>query len=118
MITTIHLNRVRIYAFHGCMEAEQRVGNYFEIDVDLNVDAEKAMISDNLSDALNYVEVYDIINREMQIKSKLLENVAYRIVKSIRENFSADILKGGRLKIAKMNPPIGEIEKVAFEVNF
>ncbi len=46
-----------------------------------------------------------IIKEEMDIPSKLLENVALRIVKRVKATYPAV----GRitLSVAKMNPPIG-----------
>ena len=108
----IEIEGMKFYAFHGHFEAEQIVGNEFIVDLRLETDCNKAAISDNLVDALNYQVVYEIVKREMAQPSKLLENVAKRILDSLKFQFTSII--NVSVKISKMNPPMGgEIEKVS-----
>lgn len=118
MISTIQLNQIQIYAYHGCYAEEQIVGNNFIVDVSLNVDTTIAAESDNIKDALNYVEVYDIVKHEMAIKSHLLENVVARICKHIKTRFNGNGLVGGTVKVAKLAPPVGgQMESVSVMMN-
>ncbi len=108
----IKIEGMRFYAFHGHFEAEQIVGNEFLIDIKINTDCTKAAETDNLENALNYQSVYEIIQQQMDIKSKLLENVAKRILDALYLEFSK--IEKIKLKISKLNPPMGgEIEKVS-----
>ena len=108
----IKIEGMRFYAFHGHFEAEQIVGNEFLIDIKINTDCTKAAETDNLENALNYQSVYEIIQQQMDIKSKLLENVAKRILDALYLEFSK--IEKTKLKISKLNPPMGgEIEKVS-----
>lgn len=108
----IEIEGMKFYAFHGHFEAEQIVGNEFIVDLRLETDCNKAAISDNLVDALNYQVVYEIVKREMAQPSKLLENVAKRILDSLKFQFTSII--NVSVKISKINPPMGgEIEKVS-----
>ena len=108
----IEIEGMRFYAYHGHFKAEQVVGNYFEVYVRLETDCSKAAQSDNLEDALNYQAVYESIQKEMQIKSALLENVVERILDALYAEFPA--IEKARVKISKMNPPMGgEIERVS-----
>jgi dihydroneopterin aldolase len=59
----IKLNEMEFYAFHGCYNEERMVGNNFLVDISMDTDMEKASRSDNLHDALNYAQVYDIEGR-------------------------------------------------------
>ena len=108
----IEIEGMQFYAFHGHFEAEQIVGNNFQVDIQFETDFSKAAISDNLNDTINYQEVYNLIKKEMQKTSRLLENVAQRILDSIFKAFpEINICK---VKISKLNPPMGgEIEKVS-----
>jgi dihydroneopterin aldolase len=86
------MNRVELvdlhfYAYHGCFEEEQIIGNSFIVNFWAEYDMMQAAKSDNIMDALNYQEVYNIIKGQMEIKSHLLENVAYRILNAIKEIF-------------------------------
>lgn len=108
----IEIEGMKFYAFHGHFEAEQIVGNNFSVDLKLETDCNKAAVSDNLDDALNYQVVYEIVKNEMEKPSKLLENVAKRILDSLKDHFTSIIYVS--VKISKMNPPMGgEIEKVS-----
>jgi len=108
----IEIEGMKFYAYHGHFEMERIVGNQFEVNIRLETDCNKAAESDNLEDALNYQKVYEVIKKEMEIKSYLLENVAKRILDSLFEQFTS-ILKAS-VKVSKMNPPMGgEIEKVS-----
>lgn len=107
MIANILLEDMRIYAYHGCYKEEQEVGNWFVVNVSLDVDTTLAAKSDDIKDALNYVAVFNVVKEEMAVKSHLLENVVDRICKKIKENFSSCGLVGGKVKVAKMAPPVG-----------
>jgi dihydroneopterin aldolase len=108
----IEIDGMRFYAFHGHFESEQIVGNDFAINLKIETDCDAAAFSDNLVDALNYQSAYEIVKKEMEKPSHLLENVAKRILDSLYDNFSS--IKNASVKISKMNPPMGgEIEKVS-----
>ncbi len=108
----IEIEGMEFYAFHGHFEAEKIVGNRFLVNVALETDCEKAAASDNLDDALNYQIVYQLIGEEMKEPSHLLEHVAGRILDRLYGEF--DSIRKAKVKISKMNPPMGgQIEKVS-----
>lgn len=102
----IKLNNMEFFAYHGHFEEETKVGNYFTVNLELKTDTSKAELSDDLEDALNYVDVYNLVNVEMEIPSKLVEHVARRIINSLYSHYPTEILNA-KLEIAKMNPPLG-----------
>jgi dihydroneopterin aldolase len=101
----IHLEDLEFYAYHGCYKEEQIAGTRFMVNLTLETNMEKAAITDDISDALNYQFVYDLVKQEMAIKSHLLENVAQRILDALFKRFSQ--LEHAVVKISKMNPPMG-----------
>ena len=108
----IEIEGMQFYAFHGHFEAEQIVGNEFRVDIKIKTDFNMAALSDDLKEALNYQTVFEIIQKEMEQKSNLLENIAKRILDSLYLNFPE--IKKAKLKISKMNPSMGgEIGKVS-----
>ena len=119
MITTssyIVLKGVRFYSFHGVMSQESRVGAHFIVNLRVGYPVEKAMQSDNVGDTLDYAALFNLVRREMDIPSKLLEHVAGRIVKAIHEQFPQ--VSSIHLRITKKNPPMGADSKGAgVEVN-
>jgi 7,8-dihydroneopterin aldolase/epimerase/oxygenase len=98
---------IRLYAHHGCMEEETRLGGNYRVDVWVDGDFSKAAESDAISDAVDYVEIYEIVKKEMAIPSKLIETVAKRIGDGIKKKYPA--LKGGEVKVVKLNAPIGGV---------
>lgn len=105
LLTTITLENMEFYAFHGCYTEEQRVGNRFRVDLTVDYNAHLAAQTDDVANALNYLALYEIVRREMRIKSHILENVALRTLKALFENFSA--LETAEIRISKLAPPLG-----------
>ena len=107
----IVLENIKIYAFHGCMKEETRIGSDYIINLNVKADLQNAAISDRLEDTVNYVDLLKIVNEEMAISSKLLEHVAERIVSRILRTMK--MVNNLQVKVAKQNPPInGNISAV------
>ena len=102
MRTSIHIGALRFYAHHGVLPQEQKVGNYFKVETTLYTDFSRALVTDELTDTLNYAEVCQIISDEMAIPSRLLEHVAGRIINSLRSHYPQ--ITGGRLIVTKEKP--------------
>lgn len=108
----IELEGMHFYAYHGFFESERVAGNEFVVDVTLEADFSRAAESDNLEDALNYQQVYDLVSQEMNEESYLLEHVANRIVKALLESFPE--AQQVKVKVTKVNPPMGgHVEKAS-----
>ena len=117
MRTSIHIGALRFYAHHGVLPQEQKVGNYFKVETTLYTDFSRALVTDELTDTLNYAEVCEIISDEMTIPSRLLEHVAGRIINSLRSHYPQ--ITGGRLIVTKEKPPIpGDIRDVSVIVEW
>jgi dihydroneopterin aldolase len=101
----IRLNGMEFYAHHGCYLEEQVIGNHFVVDLIMDTDMESASSSDELHDALNYAEAYELIKQEMSIRSHLLEHMSARILDRLFERFPQ--LDRAEVCVAKLNPPIG-----------
>ncbi|MBQ7773095.1 MAG: dihydroneopterin aldolase [Bacteroidales bacterium] len=105
MMNRVELVGMQFYAYHGCFEEEQRIGNKFVVNFWAEADLSVPARTDNIEDALNYQEVYNIIAGEMKIKSHLLENVARRILGAVKEKFP--YIENAQVQIDKLNPPLG-----------
>ncbi len=99
------LNNIRIYAFHGCMDEEERIGGDYIVNLEVETDMVQPSKSDLLEDAVDYVSLNAIVKEEMSIRSKLLEHVAQRIMDRILKQFPK--VEGVAISVAKQNPPIG-----------
>ena len=101
----IHLRQVRFHAFHGVMPQERQVGGDFVLDLKVGYPLERAMQTDEVADTLNYAALYELVAREMQQPSKLLEHVAGRMAEAIGRAFPQ--VTSIDLVLTKQNPPMG-----------
>ncbi|MBT4826131.1 MAG: dihydroneopterin aldolase [Flavobacteriaceae bacterium] len=105
------LTDIRIYAFHGCMEEEERIGSDYIVNLEVEADMKKASATDALVDAVDYVNLNTIVKEEMSVRSKLLEHVGQRIIDRILKQFP-EVLSV-EVSVAKQNPPIvGDVGEV------
>jgi 7,8-dihydroneopterin aldolase/epimerase/oxygenase len=112
----ISIEGMEFFAYHGCFEEERIIGNRFIIDISIEVETEEAELTDELSKTVNYQKVYDLVRKEMNIKSKLLEHLARRIAHAICVHFPS--VKGLSVKVSKLNPPVGgKVDKVSVIIN-
>ncbi|MCK4880896.1 MAG: dihydroneopterin aldolase [Bacteroidales bacterium] len=113
----IVIEEMEFYAFHGHYQEEQIVGNRFLVDLEMEVDLAVPANSDNLSDAVNYQQAYQIIKNEMRrTKSNLLENIGKRILDALYAEM--DGIEKTTIRIRKLNPPMGgPIKSVGIEMS-
>lgn len=104
-ISTIFLDRVRLYAFHGVEEQERRVGAWFTVSVRVQYNVGKAMETDSVHDTISYADVLQVVKREMAQTSKLLEHVAGRIARAVIAEFQG--VENVWVRVVKQNPPMG-----------
>lgn len=113
--TTIILNGMRFYAYHGCFEEEQNIGTHFIVDVELTYDAEAAVAGDEVEKSVNYQLVYKTIQKVMNESRHLIETVADHIVHEIKSDFPQ--VQHVTVKLCKLNPPLdGKTEYVAVQM--
>lgn len=103
---------MKFYAFHGVQPQEKRVGQHFTASLSLAAPLEKALASDDLADTIDYAAVYEIVKKEIDQPSCLLEHVAGRILGALKQNFPQ--LTEIELSLSKLNPPVaGEMHSAA-----
>ena len=52
---------IKVYAYHGCMEEEARLGGNYVVDVAIETDFTEAAITDDLTKTVDYVAVCSIV---------------------------------------------------------
>ncbi|MGB0423307.1 MAG: dihydroneopterin aldolase [Flavobacteriales bacterium] len=111
----VRVNGVRVYAYHGCMNEEARIGQEYQVDVCIESDFTSSLSTDELTDTVDYVDVHRIIRREMAIRSKLIEHVGGRIAQAVKSEIK--LVDKVKVVVTKFNPPIGgQCDSVAIEV--
>ncbi len=105
MKSYILLENIEMFAHHGVFPQETQVGNVFYINIKLEVDINKAVISDDVNDTISYADVYCIIKQEMETPSKLIEHAAKRIIDRLKSSYTQ--IEKIEIKLSKRNPPVG-----------
>lgn len=113
--TKIFIQRARFFARHGVLEQEQHTGAHFYVSLEAETDFTQALHSDELQDTVSYADLYDIVRKEMEIPSKLIEHVGGRILKNIFHSYPE--IQSVSLEIIKENPPMGaDAESVGIRI--
>ena len=95
---------MQVYAHHGVLEQERRVGNLFEVSVRLEYDFTTAGATDDLSKAINYAEVAEIVKDVMARPRQLLEAVAVDLHDTLVDRYRQ--VTGGSITVSKPHPPM------------
>ena len=106
IMAVISLEDVRFYAYHGFYEEEQTLGTEYVIDISVDVVIDEAAEEDDLFQTVNYETLFLLCQAEMRTPSRLIEAVAQRIVNRVEDHFG-DKIRGVKLKLRKLNPPLG-----------
>lgn len=109
---TIEVNGIKLYAFHGCLPEEGKIGGNYIVDVSLTTDFSEAAKTDELIETIDYVDINLIVKEEMAIRSKLIEHVGQRIYDRVRKEIQN--IEKLKIKVTKICPPInGDVNDVA-----
>ena len=107
----IQVNNIKLYGYHGCLEEEAKIGSEYRVDVSIKADLKKSATTDELEHTVDYVHLNHIVKEEMAIRSKLLEEVAQRILNRFFKELR--MIKKATVSVSKINPPIGgNVEEV------
>lgn len=101
----IKVKNIRLYAYHGCLDEEGKIGSEYRVDLAVKTDLKKSANTDKLMDTIDYVHLNAIIKQEMALRTKLLETVSDRILDRILEELP--LVQKATVEVSKLNPPIG-----------
>ena len=101
----IKIKNIHLYAYHGCLDEEGKIGSEYRVDLSVKADLSKSAKTDELTDTIDYVHLNKIVKEEMEIRSKLLETVAEKILTRVLQEI--EMVKKAMIKVSKVNPPIG-----------
>lgn len=116
MTQTINIEGVKLYAYHGCLPEETKVGGEYIVNVNLEYDFTEAAKTDDLTKTIDYCTVFNICKHEMAIPSKLIEHVCQRIFDSVLK--TSPNLIHTKVTIIKLLPPMnGPVDKVSVSIS-
>jgi len=101
---TLTVSGIELTGFHGVYPEEQRTGNRFRIDLEIEGGLETAVETDRLEDSIDYTKVVEAVRDVNESKRfKLIESFAGAIADELLHRF----LGIGRLtvRVSKLAPP-------------
>lgn len=111
----IKLENIRVFANHGCLREETKIGSDYRVDLEIKANLETSATTDNLSDTVDYVLLNRIVKEEMSVPSDLLETVAKRIITRVLNELL--LVEKVTVSVSKINPPIGgDVEMVTIKM--
>lgn len=113
----IKINGIKTYAYHGALEAERVLGQYFITDIVMYLDLTEASGTDDLNATVHYGEAYQLV--ESVIRSEpvnLIEHLAEKVSRTLFDRY--DRILEMDITITKPSPPIdGSYENVSITLN-
>jgi dihydroneopterin aldolase len=99
----IHLEKVKLFGFHGMHEGEEVMGGQFEVSLTAYFLPLQIPIKE-IHETLDYTALLTIARERMQKPAHLLETLATEIGSEIIAKFS--IVTQVEISISKLHPPI------------
>lgn len=107
---------MKFYGYHGVFPEETKLGQRFLVDLTVELDLCKAGSSDDLTQSVNYADLYNTCKKVVEGEThKLVERLAERIAEDILASF--ELIERCTVKAIKPDPPIpGHYDSVAVEI--
>ena len=108
MSDIIRLNNIRIKAKHGYYQAERDLGQLFEVDLELSLDLNRALETDQLEDSVDFEEVHkDVVAEFSENQSWLIEALGGKIITRLFDKHQS--VEQVTIRIRKPQIPINGI---------
>jgi dihydroneopterin aldolase len=108
MSDKVFVSGLLIHAHHGVMEHESKVGQRFELDIELAMDLKDAARSDKLVDTVSYSAIVETADRAFTAKShRLVESAAGAVADAILTAFPR--VEQVEVTVRKPHAPIAAI---------
>ncbi|MBI3455917.1 MAG: dihydroneopterin aldolase [Candidatus Rokubacteria bacterium] len=98
---------IRFYGHHGVTDAQQEVGAWFSVDVELALDLTPAALSDDLASTVDYgLVVRHVVAIATEQRVRLLERLAGLLTEALLREFPA---REVTVRVRKLTAPIDGI---------
>jgi dihydroneopterin aldolase len=101
----VSLQALQCYGYHGVFPEENKLGQRFIIDLDLDLDLARAGRNDDLFATVNYAEIAERVKQ-------IIEGPPFKLVEAVAEAVAAMLLREYPLiqevhvRLTKPNPPV------------
>lgn len=107
MTDKIVVKDMAFYGYHGVFEAEQELGQRFEVDIELHLDLRSIARSDDIDLTVNYVDVYTIVKEQVEEgQFALIEGLAESIAQTVLSAYDLELVV---VRVRKPHVPIGGV---------
>ena len=104
------IEAIRFYGHHGATDAEQEVGAWFSVDVELALDLTPAALSDDLGAAVDYgLVIRRVVATGTEQRVRLLERLSGLLCEALLREFPA---REVTVELRKLNAPLDGISAV------
>lgn len=103
----ISLNKLLFVGYHGLYPEEKKLGNNYAVEVDIDFTPKQGVV-DQLDQTIDYVQVYAIVKKWMEIPTPLLETLVGKIADDIL--LVQPLANIVFVKITKLHLPIPSFE--------
>ena len=99
----ITVEGIRLYAYHGHLPGEAKLGGHFIVNVWVTADTSEVEKTDELNDTVDYAKIIAIVKEQMAIRSDMIEHPAKRIVDAI---LPLNKVQKVKVEVEKIQPSI------------
>jgi dihydroneopterin aldolase len=104
---TLWIEDIRFYGHHGVTEAQQEVGAWFSVDVELALDLTPAALSDDVEATVDYAMVTQrVVQVGTEHRVRLLERLAGLVSEALLREFA---VREVTVRVRKLTAPIDGI---------
>jgi len=101
----INIDELEVYAYHGVLEEEKRLGQKFLISVEIILNNMSTSYNDDITTSVNYADVCGLISHVVQeTKFNLIETLAETLAERILLEYYR--IKSVKVKVSKPSAPI------------
>lgn len=105
MLDRVTLRGLQCYGYHGVFPEENKLGQTFIVDLELDLDLRRAGETDELDATVNYAEMAERVQGIVQGEHvKLVETVAERVAAMLLADYP--LLHEVHVHVTKPNPPV------------
>lgn len=101
-MATVFVEGLELYGYHGFSDEEQKVGHRYRVDVTATLRTGFGE-SDELAETVDYGAICEVVAREFEESSRLVEALSQRIGKALLTEFS--LIHSVEICVAKLLPP-------------
>lgn len=105
MTDVLRVRNMIFHAYHGLLPEEARLGQRFEVDVEVRLDLSAAGAADDPAKTVDYVGVFEVVAGVVKgERYRLVEALAEAVARAVGQRF--ELTESVLVRVRKPNPPV------------